>query len=569
MRALVPVIGSSLSFHKFHMRIPLIARIFERWGRHRLRLVMRGYRFLHTSNQLDRIARVKDALKKSHLDRTVKSPSSGIFGVALSRAELLVRQYLLVRLGGLELADALLRSLGNPKGRVTLALPPEWRQVLVAHGFKVAPFLSKVTWQVYVVLHFFYGSALWGKALLMSVRQMLRPLKSGYVRFVYFDALVPNALPSTASDGNSHDVMSWYEQWIGVDNRYDAFCHNLRGVPSSKVKNTEIIAVEGPIAPLGSFGSLIKFFAWGVVAILGALGDVFRGRWVNAIMLGEAVKAAQTRFQEPRRLACVYLFHNSSSVYRPLWTYEAERHGCEVTLYFYSANCEPFKRADGYPKFSNDYYEVMTWPGYLAWDTYQAAFIRRAVGKNAKVEVVGPIWFSASATDLPSLLNPAIAVFDVQPVRNSFYQRLGIDFDYYTPTNTTSFLADCHAASRACGVTVVLKRKREIGALIHPLYESFVDRLAKESDFLTINADVSASRLIAKCVAVVSMPFTSTALLGRALGKPSAYYDPHGMIQTDDRAAHGIDILSGPEELQAWLAKATAPYYFGNESRVN
>lgn len=530
---------------------------------------MRGYRLAHSSGQLDRIARVRDALQNSHLDRAAKSASSRIFGAGLPNAELLVRQYLLVRLGGLDLADAMLRSLANPQARMALALPPEWRQVLVEQGFKVAPFWSVVTWQIYVAIHFFYGIALWGKRLFMSAMQMLRPVNGGYVRFVYFDALVPNALPNKGAAGGSHDVMSWYEQWIGADKRYDAFCHNLQGVPSSKVKDTEIIAMEGPVAPLDRFSSLIKFFAWGVRAMLGAFGDVLRGKWINAVMLGESVKAAQARLQEPGRLARVYLFHNSNSIYRPLWTYEAEQHGCKVVLYFYSANCEPFKRADGYPKFSNDYYEVMTWPSYLVWDEYQAGFIRRVVGPNAKIEVVGPIWFSASAADLPLLLKPTIAVFDVQPVRASFYRRLGIDFDYYTPANTTAFLADCHAASKACGATVVLKRKRKIGALIHPLYESFVDRLEKEHDFMTINADISASRLIEKCVAVVSMPFTSTALLGRALGKPSAYYDPHCMIQKDDRAAHGIDILSGPEELQAWLVKVIAPSESGGEGRAH
>ena len=50
------------------------------------------------------------------------------------------------------------------------------------------------------------------------------------------------------------------------------------------------------------------------------------------------------------------------------------------------------------------------------------------------------------------------------------------------------------------------------------------------------------------------MPFTSTALLGRDLGKPSVYYDPYGMVQKDDRAAHGIEILIGSRELSEWLS---------------
>ena len=46
------------------------------------------------------------------------------------------------------------------------------------------------------------------------------------------------------------------------------------------------------------------------------------------------------------------------------------------------------------------------------------------------------------------------------------------------------------------------------------------------------------------------MPFTSTALVARNLGKPSYYYDPSGIIQNDDRAAHGIPVISGVDGLQ-------------------
>jgi len=54
------------------------------------------------------------------------------------------------------------------------------------------------------------------------------------------------------------------------------------------------------------------------------------------------------------------------------------------------------------------------------------------------------------------------------------------------------------------------------------------------------------------------MPFTSTALLGREMGKPSVFYDPHGVLQKNDRAAHGIEIMRGPGELKSWLAAVLA-----------
>ena len=101
---------------------------------------------------------------------------------------------------------------------------------------------------------------------------------------------------------------------------------------------------------------------------------------------------------------------------------------------------------------------------------------------------------------------------------------------------------------------MVLKRKRDVGTRLHPGYERTINRLCTSSNYLEIDSDTSASSLIAKCQAVISAPFTSTALIARELGKPSIYYDPHGICEKDDRAAHGIPILSGQEELANWLS---------------
>ena len=49
------------------------------------------------------------------------------------------------------------------------------------------------------------------------------------------------------------------------------------------------------------------------------------------------------------------------------------------------------------------------------------------------------------------------------------------------------------------------------------------------------------------------MPFTSTALLANYQNKPSIYYDPFGDVQKNDRAAHGIQVIVGIDELDYWV----------------
>jgi polysaccharide biosynthesis PFTS motif protein len=90
---------------------------------------------------------------------------------------------------------------------------------------------------------------------------------------------------------------------------------------------------------------------------------------------------------------------------------------------------------------------------------------------------------------------------------------------------------------------------------VHRRYTATVERLAASGGIITIDPDTSAHRVIERTAAVISFPFTSTALIARQLGKPSIYYDPHGFIQAGDRAAHGIPVVSGIDALRRWVAE--------------
>jgi len=139
--------------------------------------------------------------------------------------------------------------------------------------------------------------------------------------------------------------------------------------------------------------------------------------------------------------------------------------------------------------------------------------------------------------------------------------------EYFVPETANRFLLDIHAALRECGSTMVLKQKRAIGKLLNRSYGAVLDSLGASDHFVPIDPSTSASRLIESCAAAISMPFTSTALLAREMGKPTVYYDPLGAVQKDDRAAHGIDVVSGPDELRAWLESILTPTDAGTGDR--
>ena len=198
----------------------------------------------------------------------------------------------------------------------------------------------------------------------------------------------------------------------------------------------------------------------------------------------------------------------------------------------------------------------MSWPRYLVWDEYQTNFVHRCIGNQKVVKVVGPIWFSSDLVQLTDIPSKAVAVFDVQPVRDSFYCSLALDYDYYTPQVTNKFLMDIQEVLSDSSCVMALKRKREIGMLAHPKYRACINELEKKKNFLTIDTNIDALSLIENCNLVISMPYTSTALLGSSVGKPSIYYDPLGFLQLNDSAAHGIPVIQGKDMLYTWINKA-------------
>ena len=518
----------------------------------RLRRILRGQRLLKQADLLWKLNIVNDELAGSKCI-IGGNYSARIFGAAAGREELVTRQYLLQRFAGERLIKALLYTQGKAGSLLVYPLPLGLQKIVEEQGFKLAKLRSTFLWYGYMLVYFVFGMLSIFRVIYRGVKESISSSQMELGNFVYLVGLNASNLPQSSGDkGASHEIVSWYRQWPGRYSKLDAICHSVKGIKQSDVQGTALVSLTSGIPPLNQVSSILKFIGWGFFAGGRAAIDLFRGRWWHALMLNQAALGAQVKLVPPHSLAREYLFHNSSAIYRPLWTYEAVQQGSAVTLYFYSTNCEPFERLDGHTPIYFGY-KVMSWPRYLVWDEYQADFIRHAVGGNAFVSVVGPIWFSTSEAIIPDLPPKSIAVFDVQSMRDALYKTIGVDFEYYTSKTANRFLSDIYMAIEESGCILTLKRKRNIGKLAHPSYRNFIAKLAMQPNFFAVEADLSAWNLIESSMAVISMPFTSTALLGRELGKPTVYYDPDGLLQKESQPAHGIEILSGPNELRVWL----------------
>ncbi len=529
---------------------PLLG-MMKRWKRSRLRGIMRGRQLLKRNGNLALIAGIHSELTEKPLSIDGESFSRAIFGAATKEGELVVRQYLLLRIGGLNLNAALLRAL-LPGKQLVFPMPLQWRALLEMHGVQPSHWRCELLWKLYAFAAWGYGVVQIGRVLLAAITSRSDQALPRD-RHVYFVGLSRGNLPQRKGSVASHDIVSWYLQWEGRDRQIASVRHSVAGSSTVEVDGVAVRAQSGPLPALSGMWRIFRYLAWGVMAALTALVSLLRGRWWDALLLNQAALRAQVALSPADSLAQEYFFHNSGWLYRPLWTYELNSKQSRATLYFYSTNCEGFKTPQGYAGLYYGY-SAMNWPRYLVWDRYQADFVRRVTGAEANVSQVGPIWFSSNAETLPTYKGRHIALFDVTPARFSRFCELAPENEFYTPEVTNAFIQDVVGVVQKYGARILWKRKRK-APHAHPSYRQLIALSDQEETIIQIDPEISAIRVIEACCAVISMPFTSTAIIARSLGKPSAYYDPSRIVQRDDRAAHGIEILTGRNELEDWVQR--------------
>jgi len=515
-------------------------------------MMMQAYQMLIQKDEVGYVRRIKRNLGIVRLPGMQKIL---FFGSVTPDIELIVRQFILARLGGVRLHKAILYSLGSGK-KISFPFSQTLRAVLVNEGVSISHWRS-------VLLLFGHCLALYIKGvktifiiIFHNIKRLFNPTSIPKRPFAVFHELSDYNLPRPNKQGNSYDFISWFNQWNGFGKLYGIY-HDVSSFKKGiNLNGTTVDYKEIRIPIIRNFGNICLFILWSIFAATTAFFSLIIGRWWYALLLGELARAAAIRYSKKEDLADMYLFCNSDAVYRPIWTYEAEAKGSRVISYFYST-FEEFKLPKGYEP-NSIYWSLMSWSYYLVWDEYQKALLKESIGEQPKIEVVGPIWYSSAPVDIPEISQQSIAVFDIQPIKNSrhFGFSTMADIGYGDPKIPMKFMQDI-IDSLPPDAVIVHKRKRADNRSYKP-YTLLIEKFRQNGSLIAIEPQASPNSVIEKCTAVISMPFTSTGIIAKYLDKPSAYYDPSGKLLKDDKGAHGITILSNEQELRSWICNALA-----------
>ena len=202
----------------------------------------------------------------------------------------------------------------------------------------------------------------------------------------------------------------------------------------------------------------LNFICWAVCACSRSL-IVASLKIGGILLLAEAVKAACMEGLDPDFIAAEYWFSHTGYMYRPLWTYVAERRGAEIYMYFYSVNNNAIKKR-GAADIPIGTWGLMSWPNYVVWNETQRKFVDRFAHGPKKIFVVGDLPFSDSNTVIKIDHDKIVAVFDVQPHRALLHSLQAQTFEYYNPKHCTQFLTDIEEIAVSHSLKMLLKRKR-------------------------------------------------------------------------------------------------------------
>ncbi len=526
--------------------------MIKRIHRNRLRRILRGSQQMKTSEDPFVISKINEELTIKNLQINLEHVSKYIFGEDAQNIEVIARQFLLARLENMQLNKSILRSYGAGKRGIIYQLPDEWIFLLEANNLHVNRFKSRILFKFYIFMFFLYGiMSIFSITIDIFKKNNLKKINANR-KFVSFVDLNPNSLPRQSSD-ESYDLVNWYLNWEGRLQNLNEIHYNIK-IPDRTYRDILLINSH-LIPPICDFKNQLKFLCWGLTSILISFISFLQGRWVNCLLLREAALAKRVMLADQKLIAAEYLFSNSVRIYRPLWTYPAERRGSVITMYYYSVNYSGFLTDRGYSYLQLGS-QSMNWPRILHWSEPFGEYTHTIViDKKVNITLVPPIYFCDFNILLPQSDKPYIAVFDIIPARASFYTIYNMELEYYNFLNGKNFLEDIYDTVVSYGYNLMWKRKRSYGgnAFYNRAYIKFANSFSSRQSIICPHPDVSAFRVIKDSFAAISMPFTSTAIIAKHFSKPSVYYDSTNILFKDDRGAHGIPLISGKSELVEWI----------------
>ena len=229
-------------------------------------------------------------------------------------------------------------------------------------------------------------------------------------------------------------------------------------------------------------------------------------------------------------------------------------------MWWYSANNIPFVPKNGEQEFFDvSIYRQSNINCNYVWSKEQIAFVSGVTG--VKSEDLGSLVFylmePPNSTRSPKIFT--LTIFDVTPFR------LTGEDEFYSFSVCSNFMLDISKIVKELAqelnieIRIQIKSKRERSEKHDERYFDLLHSLANGSSIVLVSEKANLYNLIFDSDLVVSIPFTSPALIAKELQVPSCYFSQNDRFELPD-FRDGIPTFNSAESLSVFFRKVLATY---------
>jgi len=430
--------------------------------------------------------------------------------------EIWIRQYLNSRFNNHKFRKSIYHSISTKKKYKGL-IPPFWIEIIENYDIKCNRFIIRIKWIIRSIIHLVY-------TLYKVISASIKNTEENNVRS-FFWGLSQDNIPDNFIKQES--IFSWAKSAI-TDLNDSQFYHDVPNCQNDNPKFTETPYSKLTFKSVQNYLSATGF-------IFGLVKTAIKSRETLILLLSWEFTKAFIEHLEGHKKFKNHIFNNSNYLYRPIWSYVSEYKGVNIWFYFYSINNHEIDlKNQRIEKYLFNSWNLITWSKIICWKDNLEHIKLYPNTTNAIVKVNSP------PSMQPYTLEPEITenifdivIFDVQPYNYEEFMAFGLKNEYYTEKNCIKFLSDILEVIDEMGLRVAFKRKRKESPKISKAYLEFIQTY-KFNNILEIPPNTSAHELISKSRCTISIPFTSTYFISEFLNIPGCFYDPTGLVISEN-----------------------------------
>tara|TARA_A100001011_G_scaffold395611_1_gene491134 strand:- start:7651 stop:9333 length:1683 start_codon:yes stop_codon:yes gene_type:complete len=494
-------------------------------------LTTKGYKFFNNPSQSDLYYRIIEDLDDCNFKIESNKFSKIIFGENIINHEKILKQIILKFIlnqsrSHLNISRSILFSK-QTNNKLIYPLHHVFSHILEKNNIQINKNLSFIYW--YFIIIFFYLIG-----ILKILKILLNFFKSPKYNFkdsVYFANLPKETLDVDKNIQTKENfftfILDYHKQknlklktiYHSI-NKYNNLNFNDFNISYSNIYNDSL-----------NFFEKINFVVWSIKAILLSFIDIFRGRWWHAFLLSEAAERQIVSNTSFKKLHKIYLFNQVSGyIFRPLWTYEAEKKGSEIVFYFYSLNYSPITQKQRRPPAI----KTSSWNQYIVWNKQHEQYLKTVCKINFEVFYISPVFLITGMKDFIPPEENFITVFDIPPFRTVYQKSILSGSNLYNVDNCINFIQNIIEISSKNNLKVILKIKR-LNSVIHSKYLVYLKNEVLKGNLLILHDSISTISLIKNSRLIISYPVTTTNKLADLYNIKNYYYLP-----TKDKLAKHI-----------------------------